>query len=146
MRANISYMLKNWIAWDKKSLVYFLIRVPALVFQPIVTAYIPKAMIDCIEKGVTTRQLILVVVDEPTANMQRFGTRRQSIMCSLQQHNNAAPGENEKMKEKAKKQTSVWMSVFFLAKCGSGFVFKDPDPAIRSGLFCRHPRRCHRML
>lgn len=29
---------------------------------------IPKAMIDCIEKGVTTRQLILVVVlDEPTA-------------------------------------------------------------------------------
>lgn len=61
MRENIKYMLKNWIAWDKKSLVYFLIRVPALVFQPIVTAYIPKAMIDCIEKGVTTRQLILVV-------------------------------------------------------------------------------------
>lgn len=61
MRANIKYMLKNWIAWDKKSLLYFFIRVPALVFQPIVTAYIPKAMIDCIEKGVTTRQLILVV-------------------------------------------------------------------------------------
>ena len=53
MRENIKYMVKNWIAWDKKSLVYFLIRVPALVFQPIVTAYIPKAMIDCIEKGVT---------------------------------------------------------------------------------------------
>lgn len=35
-------------------------------------------------------------------------------MCSLQQHNNAAPGENGKMKEKAKKQTSVWMSAFFL--------------------------------
>lgn len=43
-------------------------------------------------------------------------------MCSLQQHNHAAPGENEKMKEKAKKQTSVWMSAFFLAKCGSGFI------------------------
>ena len=54
-------MLKNWIAWDKKSLIYFFIRVPALVFQPIVTAYIPKAMIDCIEKGVTTERLILVV-------------------------------------------------------------------------------------
>lgn len=124
MRANISYMLKNWIAWDKKSLVYFLIRVPALVFQPIVTAYIPKAMIDCIEKGVTTRQLILVVVDEPTAKMQRFGTRRQSIMCSLQQHNNAAPGENEKMKEKAKKQTSVWMSVFFLQNAAAVLSLK----------------------
>lgn len=61
MRANIKYMLKNWIAWDKKSPVYFLIRVPALVFQPIVTAYIPKAMIDCIEKGVTVGRLTLVV-------------------------------------------------------------------------------------
>ena len=61
MRENIKYMVKNWIAWDKKSLVYFLIRVPALVFQPIVTAYIPKAMIDCIEKGVTVGRLTLVV-------------------------------------------------------------------------------------
>lgn len=61
MRSNLKYMLKNWIAWDKKSLIYFFIRVPALVFQPIVTAYIPKAMIDCIEKGVTTERLILVV-------------------------------------------------------------------------------------
>lgn len=61
MKSNLKYMLKNWIAWDKKSLIYFFIRLPALVFQPIVTAYIPKAMIDCIEKGVTTERLILVV-------------------------------------------------------------------------------------
>lgn len=33
MKANIKYMLKNWIAWDKKSLIYFFIRVPALVFS-----------------------------------------------------------------------------------------------------------------
>ena len=58
MKANIKYMLKNWIAWDKKSLIYFFIRVPALVFQPIVTAYIPKAMIDCITEGVTVQRLI----------------------------------------------------------------------------------------
>lgn len=61
MRENIKYMVKNWMAWDKKSLLYFFIRVPALVFQPIVTAYIPKAMIDCIEKGVTVGRLTLVV-------------------------------------------------------------------------------------
>lgn len=61
MKSNLKYMLKNWITWDKKSLIYFFIRVPALVFQPIITAYIPKAMIDCIEKGVTTERLILVV-------------------------------------------------------------------------------------
>lgn len=61
MKDNLKYMLKNWIAWDKKSLICFFIRVPALVFQPIVTAYIPKAMIDCINEGVTVGRLILVV-------------------------------------------------------------------------------------
>lgn len=58
----------------------------------------------------------------PTANMQRCGTRRQSIMCSLQQHNNAAPGENEKNEGKSKK-TDIRVDVcFFFAKCGSGFI------------------------
>lgn len=58
---NAYYIIKNWIAWDKKSLIYFFIRVPALVFQPIVTAYIPKAMIDCITEGATVGRLTLVV-------------------------------------------------------------------------------------
>lgn len=61
MLSNLKYMLSNWIEWDKKSLLFFFVRVPALVLHPIVTAYIPKAMIDCIEKGVTTERLILVV-------------------------------------------------------------------------------------
>ena len=61
MRENVKYMLTNWLKWDKRSLIYFLIRVPALVLQPIVTAYIPKAMIDCIDKGVTVGRLTLVV-------------------------------------------------------------------------------------
>ncbi len=54
-------MLSNWLEWDKKSLVYFFIRVPAMVLQPIITAYIPKAMIDCISEGVTVGRLTLVV-------------------------------------------------------------------------------------
>lgn len=61
MKDNLKYMLKNWITWDKRSLIYFFIRVPTLVFQPIVTAYIPKAMIECINEGVTVGRLILVV-------------------------------------------------------------------------------------
>lgn len=61
MKENLKYMLKNWIAWDKKSLIYFFIRVPALVFQPIITAYIPKAMIDAITDGVTTQKLIMII-------------------------------------------------------------------------------------
>ncbi len=54
MKDNLRYMLRNWITWDKKSLAYFIIRVPALVLQPIITAYIPNAMNDCIEQYVTT--------------------------------------------------------------------------------------------
>jgi hypothetical protein len=42
-------------------------------------------------------------------------------MCSLQQHNNAAPGENKKMKEKAKNRHPCGCLLFF-AKCGSGFI------------------------
>lgn len=61
MKENLKYMLKNWIAWDRKSLVYFFIRVPAMVLQPIITAFIPKAMIDCISEGVTVGRLTLVV-------------------------------------------------------------------------------------
>ncbi len=61
MKQNFRYMIKNWISWDKKSLIYFFIRVPALVLQPIITAYIPKAIIDCINEGVTTKRLITVI-------------------------------------------------------------------------------------
>ncbi len=61
MLSNLKYMLSNWLEWDKKSLVYFFIRVPAMVLQPIITAYIPKAMIDCISEGVTVGRLTLVV-------------------------------------------------------------------------------------
>lgn len=58
---NFIYMLKNWIKWDKKSLVYFIVRVPALVLQPIITALIPKAMIDCINENASVERLIITV-------------------------------------------------------------------------------------
>jgi ATP-binding cassette subfamily B protein len=58
---NFKYMIKNWLAWDRKSIVYFIIKVPALVLQPIITAYIPKAMIDCITDGVTINKLVLII-------------------------------------------------------------------------------------
>ncbi len=61
MKDNIKYMINNWLKWDKKSLIFFWVRVPAMVLQPIITAYIPKAIIDCINKGVTTERLILVI-------------------------------------------------------------------------------------
>ena len=54
-------MLSNWLKWDKKSLKFFFLWVPALVLQPLVTAYIPKAMIDAIGKGVTVQNMTVIV-------------------------------------------------------------------------------------
>ena len=66
-------------------------------------------------------------------------------MCSLQQHNNAAPGENEKMKEKAKKQTAVWMSVFFLQNAAGGGLSASTGrgAAGNGGRFFHRYRPCH---
>lgn len=58
---DIKYMLSNWIRWDKKSLIFFCLRIPALVLQPIIIAYIPKAMIDNINMSVDVSKLIIVV-------------------------------------------------------------------------------------
>lgn len=61
MKDDLVYLLKNWIEWDRKSLFFFAVRIPALVFQPIVTAYIPKAIIDCIDNGFDVGKLITVI-------------------------------------------------------------------------------------
>lgn len=61
MKDNLKYMIKNLITRDKKSILYFVICIPAMVLQPIITAYIPKAMIDCINEGVTVGRLTFVV-------------------------------------------------------------------------------------
>ena len=42
MRANIKYMLKNWIAWDKKSPVYFLIRCWHWCSSPLLPPIYPR--------------------------------------------------------------------------------------------------------
>lgn len=61
MKDNFKYMLSNWLKWDKKSLKFFFLWVPALVLQPLVTAYIPKAMIDAIDNGVTVGDITVIV-------------------------------------------------------------------------------------
>ena len=61
MKGNFRYILSNWLKWDKKSLKFFFLWVPALVLQPLVTAYIPKAMIDAIDNGVTVGDMTVIV-------------------------------------------------------------------------------------
>lgn len=58
---SIRYMLHNWKEWDGKSIVIFILRVPALVLGPILTAYIPKAIIDCINRKASVKELTVTV-------------------------------------------------------------------------------------
>lgn len=61
MCENIKYMLSNWALWNKKGFVYLLIRVPAMIVVPMLIAYVPKLMIDNIEKQVLIKEMILNV-------------------------------------------------------------------------------------
>lgn len=58
---NVRVLFKNWARWDKKGVVWFLIRIPALVIMPLVTAFIPKAMIDSVTAGVSVGRLTAVI-------------------------------------------------------------------------------------
>lgn len=60
-KENVSYMLKNWRNWNPKSIWYCVLRVPALVLMPMLTALIPKLMIDCITQAVSPGKMIAVV-------------------------------------------------------------------------------------
>lgn len=61
MITNIKYMFSNWLKWDKKGILYFILLVPVNVIQPIIIAYIPKAIIDCINNNVSVIELIIVL-------------------------------------------------------------------------------------
>lgn len=57
-RENVRYMLHNWWEWDRKSIWFCALRVPALVLLPMLTALIPKLMIDCITQSVSVPIMI----------------------------------------------------------------------------------------
>lgn len=59
---DLKYMISNWFKWQKKSFVYFFLKVPALILQPIIISYIPKVMIDCINENVTINRLFIIIV------------------------------------------------------------------------------------
>lgn len=62
MLSNIKYMIKNWINWDKKSILYFFIRIPVLVLQPIIIAFVPKAIIDGINNNKDINKIITIII------------------------------------------------------------------------------------
>ncbi|MDR2524757.1 MAG: ABC transporter ATP-binding protein/permease [Oscillospiraceae bacterium] len=58
---NLSYMIKNWYRWDKKGIAVCLIRIPALIALPAITAFIPKIMIDYIQTQVEINRFVITV-------------------------------------------------------------------------------------
>lgn len=62
MLPNIKYMIKNWINWDKKSILYFFIRIPVLILQPIIIAFVPKAIIDGINNNKDINKIIAIII------------------------------------------------------------------------------------
>ena len=60
-KENILYLLHNWFDWDRLSVVLSVLRIPILILIPIVTAFIPKLIIDCIMQKVSIGELIGVI-------------------------------------------------------------------------------------
>lgn len=56
--SNISYMLRNWYAWHRRSFLYLAARIPALIAVPMLTAFVPKAMMDCMTNHAPISQLV----------------------------------------------------------------------------------------
>lgn len=56
---NVKYLLSHWCKWNKKSFLYVAIRIPALIVVPILIAYVPKLILECIDQKVAIGQFII---------------------------------------------------------------------------------------
>ncbi|MDR2090389.1 MAG: ABC transporter ATP-binding protein/permease [Clostridiales bacterium] len=59
--ANIAYMFKNWWNFDKRSFFLYAMMIPPLIVMPILTALIPKLIIDEISGGADLWHMILLI-------------------------------------------------------------------------------------
>lgn len=143
MRENLKYMLTNWFRWDKKSIVYFAVRVPALVLQPMVTAYIPKAMIDAIEAGVTTQRLIMIIgllsllltftiwMDPFMQELVRGGARIVRMRYAVMAFNKNLNADYVNIESLEKRELQKRAEVFYNGRWSGGANFID-----RCNQFC----------
>lgn len=60
-KENIKYMFFNWWKVDKKSVILSALRIPAMIILPLVTALIPKIMIDYITENRSMKDMVLAV-------------------------------------------------------------------------------------
>ena len=62
MKKSIQYMFRNWVAWDRRNLVYAFLRVPVMIILPTLSALIPKLMIDYVTAQAPVNELIKMIV------------------------------------------------------------------------------------
>ena len=55
---NLSYMLRNWYRWHRRSFLYLAARIPALITVPMLAAFVPKAMMDCMTNHAPISELV----------------------------------------------------------------------------------------
>lgn len=55
---NLSYMLRNWYRWHRRSFLYLAARIPALIAVPMLAAFVPKAMMDCMTNHAPISELV----------------------------------------------------------------------------------------
>lgn len=60
-KENIKYMFSNWWTVDKNSVILSALRIPAMIILPIVTALIPKIMIDYITENKSMKEMVFAV-------------------------------------------------------------------------------------
>ena len=58
---NFKYMVEHWWKWNKRSMLWVLLTIPAAVALPAITALIPKLLIDYITQQVPVSKMILMV-------------------------------------------------------------------------------------
>lgn len=58
---NFRYMIDHWWKWNKRSMIWVLLTIPASVALPAITALVPKLLIDYITEHAPVSEMILMV-------------------------------------------------------------------------------------
>ena len=96
LKDNTVYMLRNWYKWHRRSFLYLAARIPALVAVPMLMAYAPKVIMDCVTAHVPVSTLVLRValLSAGIAAANSDIRRRGADVCG--KNNAEGPGGAEK--------------------------------------------------
>lgn len=85
---NVVYLTKNMWTWNKRLFLFFLIQIPLLVLGPSLSIYMPKVLIDSIEKNVSIPKFLInlgipilcIIIVETILRASKFKTQGGGIV------------------------------------------------------------------